>query len=138
MCENKMHTCSGERGKDLFPIVNEMYGMAAILSQLINDFPKGFGSISHSFNTWKIQAKNGKKKNKKKEWLVPVYRYDMVIRKTEFYFSERKYLIYIFKHLFLFFLLFKLYLNPEDNHLTESTERTLTNGRPLLGSILNH
>lgn len=52
--QNKMHTCSGERGKDLFPIVNEMYGMAAILSQLRNDFPKGFGSISHSFNTWKF------------------------------------------------------------------------------------
>ena len=53
-----MHTCAGERGKDLFPILNEIYGMAAILSQSINDFPMGFGSLSHNFNGWKFRKEN--------------------------------------------------------------------------------
>lgn len=30
-------------------MVNETYGMLAILLQLINDFPMGFGSIAQSF-----------------------------------------------------------------------------------------
>ena len=58
MGNKKMHTCCGERGKDLFPILNEIYGMAAILSQSINDFPMGFGSLSHNFNGWKFRKEN--------------------------------------------------------------------------------
>jgi len=45
----KQQTCSGERGKDLFPIVNVMRGMDEILLQSINECPGGFGSFSHSF-----------------------------------------------------------------------------------------
>lgn len=45
----KQQTCSGERGKDLFPMVNVMCGIVAILLQFINDCPGGFGSFSQSF-----------------------------------------------------------------------------------------
>lgn len=65
--DNKNHTWSGDRGKDLFPNMNVTFGKAAILSQLINDFPKGFGSLSHTFNTVKLKKRMRKKK---KEFLV--------------------------------------------------------------------
>ena len=54
---NRTHTCSGEREKDLFPIVNITSGRAAILSHSINGFPKGLGSLSHTFNTKKLRKR---------------------------------------------------------------------------------
>lgn len=45
----------------------------------------------------------------------------------EYHCIKRIHLIYIFEYFFFCFLLFKLYLNPENNHLTESTQGTLIN-----------
>jgi hypothetical protein len=49
MNETLICTCSGDRGNDLFPILNIISGMVGILSQFINDCPTGLGSFSHSF-----------------------------------------------------------------------------------------
>jgi len=47
--DHKTQTCFGERGNDLFPIVNVICGMVSILLQSINVCPTGLGSFSHSF-----------------------------------------------------------------------------------------
>lgn len=60
---NKTCTCSGERVKDLFPIVNETSGMNAMLSQLTNDLLNGFGSFSHNFTRKKFTKKGKNQKN---------------------------------------------------------------------------
>ena len=64
---DKTHTCFEERGNDLFAKMNVISGKAAILSQSINDFPKGFGSLSHNFNTQKIKMKKKKKRELKEQ-----------------------------------------------------------------------
>lgn len=51
--DNKFPTCSGDREKVLFPIVNEMSGRLPMLLQSINGIPNGFGSFSHTFSTKK-------------------------------------------------------------------------------------
>lgn len=97
----KIQTCSGESGNDLFPIVNETSGKLSISSQLINDFPPGFGMISHNFSKKSICVS------------LAYVLHNTLIR-------IKNYLINIFEYFFLCFLLINLHLNPENNHLTES------------------
>lgn len=91
-------------------MVNEISGKVAMLSQLISAFPLGFGSFSHSFNTRK---------------LVINFRPDICIKFFDVQFGGKNYLINVFENFVLFFLFLKLYLDPENSHLTESTENTL-------------
>lgn len=37
-------------------MVKEICGMVSILPQLTNDFPNGFGRLSHSFNVFQFDA----------------------------------------------------------------------------------
>jgi len=54
--DHKTQTCSGERGNDLFPMVNVICGMFAISLQSINVCPTGLGSFSHSFYRKKTKS----------------------------------------------------------------------------------
>jgi len=47
--DHRTQTCCGERGNDLFPIVNVICGIVSMLLQSINVCPTGLGSFSHSF-----------------------------------------------------------------------------------------
>lgn len=119
----KIHTCSGERGKDLFPMTKETYGMLAMLSQLINGFRLGFGSLSHSFKIRTVEILLDRALAYNYWWWC---NFGARRNVTTFQKQNKKnHLINIFEHFFLQSLFFKFHLEPENSHLTESTESTL-------------